>query len=463
MEQSIAHAASFLDSWLAYRAAYAHDVVGYSVAVLYKGKMVFSRAYGLADIQAATPMTTQHLFNMASQTKMMTAALCLQLSEQGRLKLDEPASDYTSWLREHRDPAFRKITIRHLLSHTSGLPREGQKADFWLFKTQFPTRAQFKQAVLQTPLIFSPGTHVKYSNMGYGILGSVLEEITGKPFTHLVNNSFIKPLKLNAAPDYSQKLSHKIPTGYSLPHHHNRTPLRPRLNTRAMAPATGLYATPEAMCRFVAEFFNGNERILNATSKKEMRKKQSSLRSGYDEGIAFGLGQEIQFVNDKRLTGHTGHAGCHTSATFFDPKKRLAIAVAANAKDSAVTSMARGIWGILDYFMQHEKKSRDVLLNSRPFSARLINETSTVEIVHVGEKIVIIDPDDWEPFGWCEELTKVDERTLRFITPGSAYNEGELLRYAFGQDGRAESVNLAGFTLRPENKKSTLATKNTPI
>lgn len=450
MEQAITNATSFLDSWLTYRVAHAHDIVGYSVAILYKEEVIFSQAYGLANIQAVTPMTTQHLFNMASQTKMMTATLCLQLIEQGRLKLDEPSSNYVSWLREHSNPAFQKITIRHLLSHSSGLPREGQKADFWLFKTQFPTRSQFKQAVLQTPLIFSPGTHVKYSNMGYGILGSVLEEITGKPFTHLVNNSIIKPLKLDAAPDYDQRISAKVPTGYSLPYHHNRMPLQPRLNTRAMAPATGLYATPEAMCRFVSEFFNGNERILNAASKKEIRKKQSSLRSGYDEGIAFGLGQEIQFINDKRITGHTGHAGCHVSATFFDPRKRLAVAVAANAKDSAATSMARGVWGVMDYFLRHEKKSGSTAV-PRPFNTRLLNEASTVEIVHVGKKIVILDPDDWEPFSWFEELAKIDDKTLRFITPGSVYNAGELLRYTFNKDHRVESVDLVGATIWPES------------
>jgi CubicO group peptidase (beta-lactamase class C family) len=140
MKQTISHLNTFLDSWLSYRTIHANDVVGYSVAVLMGKETTFSRAYGMADSQTETPMTSQHLFNVASQTKMMTSILCLQFIEQGLLELDAPVEKYLPWLSQHHNPAIQKVTIRHLLSHSSGLPREGQPADFWLFKTPFPSR-----------------------------------------------------------------------------------------------------------------------------------------------------------------------------------------------------------------------------------------------------------------------------------------------------------------------------------
>src|SRR5215471_984914 len=115
-------------------------------------------------------MTPEHIFRVASHSKMFTATAILQLVEQGKLRLDDRAGAYLSWL----DSA---VTLRQLLNHAGGVIRDGRDADFWRVEQPFPDVAALR-ALAPDAGILPPNTTFKYSNVGFGLLGQVVEVVS---------------------------------------------------------------------------------------------------------------------------------------------------------------------------------------------------------------------------------------------------------------------------------------------
>jgi CubicO group peptidase (beta-lactamase class C family) len=443
---SLQAATVFLDSWLGYRARQL-DLPGFSVAIYHKDKVVFSQAYGLANVERSEPLTTQRLFGVASQSKMFTATAVLQLVEQGKLRLDDFACDCLPWLAEHRDKRLQKITVRELLSHSAGLIRDGLETDFWALERPFPDSASLRKMVLAADIAVEPNTTLKYSNLGFALLGQIVEAASGQKHVEFVTEHIIKPLNLKSTfADYAPALDKRLATAYGVPYEHYRPVLWPRQTTNAFASAVGIHATTEDMCQFAAAHFFGNDKLIGNRLKREAQRTHWTA-SGYDQGMALGLGFEIQHIGERRVVGHGGHLAGYLTATLFDPHGQTAVAVLANSKDAPSTQIARGVFEALDFFAKHAGKPTPK--NLARFNTRLCNATAAVEIVATGNRIAAIDPDDWEPFTWAEELTQIDASTLRVSTSGSVFNTGELVRYTFEKDG-VRSVKYAGATLLPE-------------
>jgi CubicO group peptidase (beta-lactamase class C family) len=440
-------ALQFLKSWLMYRAANV-DIPGFTVAISHNGDKIFSEAYGLADIERRETLTTKHIFGVASQSKMFTATTVLQLAEQGKLTLSDRISTHLPWLDGHRDSRATRIMIWHLLSHRSGLIRDGTHTNFWELARPFPDAKQLKAMTLSRDLVFYPGTKLKYSNLGYALLGQIIEAASGQTFESLVSDHIIKPLRLeDTFAEYSPRLELKLSTAYGPLKRHRRAKLVPRLPTRAFAPAVGIHATAEDMCRFMSALTDSNERLLSNPHKHEARSTQAKQTDGYDAGTEFGYGFEIHHVGNRRLVGHDGHLAGFSTATLLDPEDKLAVSVMANCRDAPSTQIAYGIFEILDWFIEHANAQTPK--NISRFNSRLSNTTTNIDVIAAANGIIAFDPDDWQPLADAEELSAVNSETLHVTTPGSAFNGGEQMKYQFNGDV-VDAVRYAGFTMTPE-------------
>jgi D-alanyl-D-alanine carboxypeptidase len=438
-------ALEFLDSWLAYRMRQV-DVPGLCVAIYCKDSIVFSRAYGLANSNRKEAMSTRHLFSAASQTKMFTASAILLLVERGTVQLDDFVGTYLPWISHCQDVRFREITIRQLLSHRAGLIRDGLITDYWEFKAPFPAEADVQKALCGDAIVIEPNRALKYSNLGYALLGQLIEAVSTQPYTTFVTEHIIRPLKLGSTfADYTPALVQRMATGYSMV---ERRVLAPRRPTQALAAAVGLQTTAEDMVRFAASQFFGTTSLISDRLKKEAQRTQSIITTGRDGGMEFGLGFRIHTPSSRRLIGHDGHLGGHLSVTFFDPDEKIAVAVMANAQDGPSVEIATGIFETLDWFAQH--RAAPVPRELARFAVRLHSMTSTVELVATESDVVVIDPDSWSPFAMSEKLTPNDAHTLRITTPDSFLHAGETAVYTFAKD-RVESVRYAGLTMVPES------------
>ena len=161
----------------------AHMFMG-SVLVAEGGKVIFSKSYGMADLEWGIPNSSTTRFNIASMTKQFTAASILLLEDRGKLKTDDLVKKYLPGA----PVAWNKITIYHLLTHTSGIPDDSAK-----YEPGTPDKLVFNDK----PLDFQPGERWAYTNLGYIVLGYLLERITGEIYEEFVQQNIFKPLGMN--------------------------------------------------------------------------------------------------------------------------------------------------------------------------------------------------------------------------------------------------------------------------
>src|SRR5262245_18627145 len=179
-----------LEAWIESQMAY-RGQPGLSIGIVQDQDLVWSRGFGFADREGNIPATTDTLYRIASITKTFTATAIMQLRDQGRLELDDPVSKHLSWFRVRpREAGGRPITIRHLLTHISGLPREAD-SPYWT-TDDFPTREEIIKALPDYEQIFNAETRWKYSNLAVGggrvslrrALGSVCQGPRPRPAGH---------------------------------------------------------------------------------------------------------------------------------------------------------------------------------------------------------------------------------------------------------------------------------------
>jgi len=163
-------------------------IAGLTVGISRAGRQVFIKGYGLAELENGVAASADTVYSFKSITKSFTAAAILQLREQHKLDLDEKLGDLLPDLPGH----WRLITIRQLLTHTAGLPNYGGES----FRENIGkdmTTAEWVRSMADQPLLFEPGAGWSYSNLGYDILGLIIEKLSGTSFADYVSSEFVTP------------------------------------------------------------------------------------------------------------------------------------------------------------------------------------------------------------------------------------------------------------------------------
>src|SRR5579871_187287 len=184
---ALLEAAAYVDRWITFRREQ-RDLPGLVVAIRHADELVLSQGYGGAQLDPPVAMTSEHVFRVASHSKMFTATAIMQLVEQGKLRLDNRAAAYISWLNSD-------VTLRQLLNHAAGVIRDGLDADFWRVEQPFPDVTTLR-ALAPDASVLPPNTTFKYSNIGYGLLGQVIEAASGVPYNQYVQEHIIHRLGL---------------------------------------------------------------------------------------------------------------------------------------------------------------------------------------------------------------------------------------------------------------------------
>lgn len=169
----------------------AEQVPGAAVAVVYRGQVVMAKGYGRATLEFDVPVTTDTLFQSGSVGKMFTAVAVMRLVEQGKMRLDDPVSKYLP----DAPASWGAMTIRHLMTHTSGVADLG--AEFYAGK-EFSDETYIRRAYAR-PLGFAPGARWSYSNTGYALLGILVKKATGRSYLAILATDVFGPLGMTTA------------------------------------------------------------------------------------------------------------------------------------------------------------------------------------------------------------------------------------------------------------------------
>lgn len=442
-------AIDFIGPWLEFRYE-REEVPGYVVAIAHKGEVVFNKAYGYADIGKKTKLTPQHIFRIASHSKTFTATALMQLQEQRKLRIDDYVVDYIHWLKEHSDIRWQKVTIRQLMSHGAGVIRDGLNSDYWQLERPFPDKDEFKNELLAADLVIDNNLRLKYSNYGYTLLGMVIEAASGQSYNDYVIENIVNPLGLNSTgPEYTTAINDSLVTGYTRRDvDKTRLPIA-NIDTRAMSSATGFYGNAEDLCAYFTAHMVGSKKLLSDEAKKEMQRVQFHAKTpGQDNHEDYGLGLEIEWLDKRKTVGHGGGFPGHITKSMADPKDELVVVVLTNCLGGPAGSIAKGIYGIFDYYQKNipdTKPKHDM----RKLEGLYMNLWSITSIVATGDKVVATFPNSWQPFTNPEELEYVDDKTLKVTDADSFSSEDELVHFNF-VNGEVETINYNGSTMWPE-------------
>lgn len=295
----------------------ADGVPGAEVAIVRDGKIVLDKAYGRANdrMQARTDQP----FQIASNSKQFTAMALLILEDEGKLSLDDRVSKYIPGISEGD-----KITIRQLLSHTSGI-QDYWPQDYSFEAMSHPTTPQgIVDRWAKKPLDFQPGDQWQYSNTGYVVAGMIVEKVSGEPLMTFLQQHIFKPLGMTSVVDQDKTYTAAFPTGYG---RYALGPVRP-----VIAPAPGwLYAAGELSMTAgdLAKWDIARiDRSLVPADDWQAQETSVKLNDGKDTG--YGLGVSVRAGPPRAIT-HTGEAVGFLSSNAVYPDQRSAVVVLTNS------------------------------------------------------------------------------------------------------------------------------------
>jgi len=344
--QSIQADLKLLETWVNAQQEY-RNIPGISIGLVYDQELVYSKSFGYADLDQQIPLTDQTPFRMASITKTFTATALMQLRDAGQLRLDDPVKMYLPWFNiSQRFPDQPPITIRHLMTHTSGLPREAA-FPYWT-DHKFPTMEQIKATLSSQETIYPPATKVKYSNLGMSLAGEIVAVVSGMGYEEYVRTHILEPLGMSSSsviPDknYQQLLV----TPYSHRQEGSTHNVEEYTDTKGIASAASLASTTIDLASYVSLQFreddNSASAVLKGSSLKEMHRVQF-LNPSWSSG--WGLGWSVWQRNGKTINGHGGWVGGNRSQIMFIPAEKVGVIVLTNSDDGEPGFFARHI---LDY------------------------------------------------------------------------------------------------------------------
>lgn len=445
MTEAYIDATTYIDSWLDYFQR-EYQTPGIAVAIRYKGELLLNAAYGHANVRTKAPLTSNHLIRIASQSKMFTAVAVLQLQEQGKLKIDEPIAKYLKWLNDHTDKRWQNVTVRQVLSHGAGITRDSVDGDFWSLDKPFPSKTQLKDIILDNELVIDNNVQLKYSNIGYGLLGLLIEKVSRTTYARYVNQHIISPLKLkNTYVDYKPVLKEQLASGYGRASRgNNRQYLRP-IATGALVGATGFCSTAADISRFVEALAIGSGELLNDESKKEMQRSQWKVSESQTE--EYGLGLIIDTINGQRFMGHSGGFPGHVTRTVADFKDDLVISLLFNSIDAYPKMMIGGIYNILRWYGDNYDKTPQHDLSK--FNGRFGSLWGDTDIVTYGNTAISVWPGAWDPFGDTVGLEYETDTSLKIVRSHGHGSYGEHVKYDFDRNHKVKKIRWAGASMLP--------------
>ncbi len=309
-----------------------------SIAIVKDGQIAYLQAYGNARLEPQTPAKPEMRYSIGSISKQFTVTAILLLQEEGKLSLDDKVGRFVPDLTRANE-----VTIRQLLSHTSGYQ------DFWPqdyampFILQPTTAESILDRWARKPLDFDPGTQWQYSNTNFVIAGVIVEKASGMPFIQFLREKVLAPAGIkNAADTDQEKLGAGDPTGYI---RYGLGPLRPAPEEGKgwMFAAGELAMSAEDLARWDISIIN--QKVMKPSSYREFE-TEVLLKNGV--GTRYGLGVDVGEQSGHRMLSHGGEVSGFTAENIVFPDDRIAVVALTNQDAaSAAGRIARGIAGSL--------------------------------------------------------------------------------------------------------------------
>jgi D-alanyl-D-alanine carboxypeptidase len=307
-----------------------HRIPGIALRIIQDGNVSKTATYGVANLELNVPVKVETVFEIGSITKQFTAVGILLLAQDGKLSVDHPISRYL----KNTPAAWTNITIRHLLSHTSGVKSYTGLTGFGL--TRHLTQEQFIRAISELPLEFQPGESWKYCNTGYNLLGYIIENVSGKKYWDFMSERIFHPLQMTATRD--RRPGDIIPNRAAGYEQTNHIWINRDYDLTDVFAAGAIVSNIGDLTKWNAAL--DSDAILNGSSKEQMW-TPTKLKNGMV--AKYGFGWFIEFVNEHRNVGHGGSTSGFSASIQRFPDDKLAVILLSNTDEQIATTLARHV------------------------------------------------------------------------------------------------------------------------
>ena len=321
----------------------ASGLAAVAVAVTSADEVLYARGFGDTTLAGGASVTPDTAFEIGSLTKSITALAVLRLHEAGELDIDAPVRTYLPWFRVADEAASEAITVRHLLSHTSGLPTVSHGIVWTDHDRLDPSVTESVRALASVELNRAPGEAFEYANMGYSTLGAVIEAVTGASWSDHVQRTIFVPLGmdrsaaaadgragLELAQSYSWRLGQRQPT--------------PALNPYGAPAGSMTVASANDMAAYLQAWLSpASNDVVTSSVTEEAFRGHASLGNGEQAGLGWMLGE----LHGERVVYHSGGTAGATSNMAILPERGLAMIVLTNSMSSPAPALGRGILDVV--------------------------------------------------------------------------------------------------------------------
>ncbi len=328
------------------------NLPGISAIVVKDQEVLWKGAFGKANIEGDVDAESSTLYSICSISKLFTSVGIMKLYDEGKLRLDDKVDDLLPWYDlEQQFPESGPITVRSLLTHSSGLPRESAHPYWTGPDFPFPTSDEIRAKLGDQKTLYPSSTYFQYSNLGLTLLGEIIEEVSGKSYDDYVQQNILDPLGLKSTRTELPEslLGSGLSMGYSA---RARSGSREKVNffqAKGIKAAAGFSSNVEDLGKFASWQF----RLLDSTITEVLKPSTLKYMHGVhwtdpDFGTTWGLGFVVFKGNGGTKTvGHGGSCPGYRSTLRIEPKSETAFAVMINASGTNPGKYAREISKII--------------------------------------------------------------------------------------------------------------------
>ena len=321
---------------------------GITAIVVEDQEILWTGAFGMANIEESIKAEPSTICSICSISKLFTSVAIMKLYEDGKLRLDDEINDILPWYNlEQQYPESGPITIRSLLTHSSGLPREADYPYWTEPDFPFPTQEEIKSKLGEQETLYPSSTYFQYSNLGLTLLGEIVEEVSGIPFEDYVSKNILEPLGLS---DTQTKLpeslyGEKLAVGYGAI---TRDREREKINffqANGIGPAAGFSSNVLNLGKFASWQFRLLDTTITEIIKPSTLKYMQRVHwTDPDWKTTWGLGFKVyKGIDGVTWVGHNGSCPGYKSSLLLNTKDKRAFSVMINANG---TNPAKYIYGM---------------------------------------------------------------------------------------------------------------------
>jgi CubicO group peptidase (beta-lactamase class C family) len=351
------------EQWVDAKLAY--DLIpGGSIGLVVDQELIWAKGFGWADLERRTPASPETLYSICSISKIFTGIAIMQLRDAGKLGLDDPVARYVPEAAlPADDPTSPPPTIRALLTHSGGLPRESAHPYWTGPDFPFPDRESIREGLAEQRMLYPTDRYFQYSNLGMTLLGWVVEAVSERSYEEYVRERILDPLGLHETTPQMprEEIGRLLATGYGVLGRDGQRRAMPFFQARGIGPAAGFASSVQDLASFASWQFRvlgrADDAVLNPHTLREMQRVHWV---NPDWETTWGLGFMVRQVAKETEVGHGGSCPGYRTQLSLLPRRKVAAIAMFNAMGVSPGSFVEQLTKLTGPLIENARKESPV-------------------------------------------------------------------------------------------------------